>query len=479
MSAAKSTLSSRAIHVLFVANLLALTLLYLQTTSGPWVDELSTFMLSRSPAQGWMTYLTDSRSDYHPFGYYFLASLGNSLFGFGNIDSIADYWQVIKIVGTVFPSLFFVLLTIGFAWAKLRDRPTSAQLYLLVVPALVSFAAVFGLATDFRSYGTQAIGAILIAISMTVNSEKNQLTQAQVIFFTASLGLLGSLHIWSTSLAFWFLVSSLAIWPSARLKIIVYAFLISLPMVLISYLPGPLSNLERRGIGEEFVVSDWILGLAAGFSFHLALAIPIFALWAWAAKSSSLPDFLIFFLPGLMTILSMLALSLLVTPVFKWYSLSVVYAVFAAGTILQLSFMRKANILISLFIANAVYTSLNPMNVMNDDAIWTSQGAIFSKQNWDQTSKVAINYLEEKGGSRLFTRLPKQLGLLIPNYDLISLDKLASIGCQQPEVMSEIVVVNHLSLSDQQDLQVELNLSSLEIFPTGGVYLYDCNSNSR
>lgn len=466
--------------VLVALNVVAVVLLLAQILRNPWVDELTTFYFAESAESSLQRYAGDP----HPYGYYFSVLVLNYIFGFASTQgSLLTIWPLVKLVVFLFHFLIFASLAILFSLSQIRRQPSLIWIFAVVLPSLIGFAATFGVATDLRSYGVQALGAVLIACGMIANFSRSNLSNRDVAVFALAIGFLGSLHVWSSFLAFLMFLVAIIIWRASFRRFIFFGLILTFPIYLLSYLPMFLTRdvfLARdvsSGLGKSGIdgIGEWTLGLAAGFSFQLLIAVPLFVVWIWFLIRGKKSIALVFDLPALLTILLAFVISITVLPIFKWYVLAPVYALFLAATLLRIGQLNKGSFIGFIFVAAALYSSYNPMNAITDDAIWTSRGALSDKQNWSETSNLALEELASRNKDTVYTNTNIQLlSYLLPNAKVLPITNLTYEDCSFPTRGEEIVVVNHASLSLQQSLKLKYELNELAAWPTGGVYLRTC-----
>lgn len=462
--------------VLFALNVAAVFLLFAQILRNPWVDELTTFYFAESAESSLQRYAGDP----HPYGYYFVVLVLNYIFGFASTQgSLLSIWPLIKIVVFVSYFLIFASLAILFSLSQIRQQPSLIWIFAVVLPSLIGFAATFGVATDLRSYGVQALGAVFIACGMVANFPRRNLSNRDVAVFALAIGLLGSLHVWSSFLAFWMFLVATIIWRASFRRFIVFGLVLTFPIYLLSYLPMFLTRDISSGLGKSGVdgLGDWVLGLAAGFSFQLLIAVPLFIVWAWFLIKGKKTIALVFDLPALLTIFLAFVISITVLPIFKWYVLAPVYALFLAATFIRVGQLNKGSFIGFIFVAAALYSSHNPMNAITDDAMWTSQGALSDKQNWSETSNRALEELASRNEVTVYSNTNVQLlSYFLPNAKVFPITNLTSEDCALPDRGEELVVVNHASVSLQQSLKLTYELIELASWPTGGVYFRTCQA---
>lgn len=70
---------------------------------------------------------------------------------------------------------FFAGLAILFSLNQIRKRRSLIWIFAVVLPSLIGFAATFGVTTDLRSYGMQALGAVLIACGVIADFSRTNL----------------------------------------------------------------------------------------------------------------------------------------------------------------------------------------------------------------------------------------------------------------------------------------------------------------
>ena len=343
------------------------------------------------------------------------------------------------------------------------------MIFLVVIPSLVLFAATFGSATDLRSYGAQSVGSVLIACGMFLMRSR-ELSFSQRLSFAVSAGILGSLDVWATILAFYFFLVAFLVWKDSRSSLFVLGSIVSFPLILASYLPGPFSGLSLSdGVGT---LREWVFGLGAGFSFQIWFAIPLFLIWIFSAMKGNKAVLLFFDLPALITIATAFLISFSIIPIYKWYVTAPVYALFAAGTTLRLLGMHKSKWMLGVLVAGVFSATLNPLNVPGDDAIWTSKGALGNKQNWAETTAYTKQLLTESADRTILTNTSVEiLGFFLPDARLIPLPHLEVEAEKRLEEQGDLIVVlNHTSVSEQTRLEGLYGLDPLKTWPTGGVY---------
>lgn len=459
----------KAVLVLF--NFLALLLLGAQMLRDPWVDELSTYFFIESPEE----FVTRVGGDPHPVGYYSLALLSNVLVEmFAPGLTFWEIWPVLKLSTLLFSGVIFLLLMSIFIWTEIRARKKKLWTYGAVLPSLTIFAATFGVATDFRSYGVQSLGALLVVISMYVNFPRKTLSRTQTAALVVALALLASLDVWASILSVWLFLLAIALWDTRKELLFLGGF-VWLPVVFISYALGPLSsvNVSDEGFG---IPRDWILGLGAGFSFHFYLAIPLFALWLFTALGRKDSMLIFFELPAVLTILSAFIFSIAFIPIFKWYVLAPIYALLSASTLLRLASYSGMPILPAALLAvSAFHTSFNPLNVVSDDAIWTSRGALESKQNWRETSQFIIREVALSDSTEIFSNRTRFNEYLLPELESKSLEEIKNRDCTySSQNEGALVMLNHVSINEQKSIAAENDLVVIRSWPTGGVFSHKC-----
>lgn len=454
--------------VLVLMNFLSILLLALQILRDPWVDELWTYYYIETLND----FSTRVAGDPHPVGYYALASIVKSGFDlFFESDLFFAGWPLLKASVFLCGTTLFVGLLIMFSFGEFRKEPKKLWMISLVLPSLVIFAATFGSATDLRSYGLQSVAAVTIAIGLWINLSRDSMDWTQTLVFSFMVAILASLDVWASILAVWFFLASLIFWPKSRRKILVSGIIVP-PVIILSYLAGPLAVdglPEGRG-----TPTDWVFGLAAGFSFNLILAIILFLVWlvsAYRGRTS-----LLFFFEGvaLATLVSAFVFSILFVSIFKWYVLAPVFALLSAATLFRIASHGKDYFFTVLLVAGMAFSSTNSMNSITDDAIWSSKGAIESKQHWEETAIYAEQISRRLGARTAYTNEARFMNMIMENLDFKDIDDLGSVNCANDESKYLVVVLNHASINEQSDYADQYNLALERGWSTGGVYLAPC-----
>lgn len=460
--------------LLIVSNVVALGLLLAQFMRNPWIDEITTFYFAESAENSLQRYAGDP----HPYGYYFAVLILNNIFGFAATQgSLLSIWPIVKIVVFFFYFIVFASLMVLFSLSQIRKQPSLIWIFAVVLPSLVGFAATFEVATDLRNYGAQALGAVFIACGMLANFARDSISKREVAFFSLAIGILGSLHVWSSLLAMWMYFVAILVWKSSSRRLFVSGALISFPICFLSYLPLFLTRDLASGVGESGVdgLVSWAYGLAAGFSYPSLMAVPLFVVWAWFLIRGKKSIALVFDFPALSTIFLAFVISISLLPIFTWYVLAPVYALLFAATLLRVGQMDKGSFMGFIFILVALYASLAPMNA-TDTSTRTHRGALSDKQNWSETSKRALEELSLRDKGVVFSNNRSQLSYLLPNIVVLQLTDLAGRDCAAPSPDEEIVVINHASVSRQQSLKTKYGLEKLATWQTGGVYVWICEA---
>lgn len=467
--------SLSAKYILICLNVVSITLLSLQIGRDPWGDELWTYFFIESPND----FLDRVSGDPHPVGFYLISLISNQIVSAVFPDALFwGIWPILKFASLLLAGGIFSILTFFACRDELKKNKQKAWIFATVLPSLTAFAATFGVATDLRSYGAQSIGAILIACGIWINQNKLNLTKGQLTSFVLSVTLLGSLDVWASILSVLFLAIGLALWGDKR-KQLLLILLVWAPVIAISYYLGPLSGVGVRmpGFGN---FTEWITGLAAGFSFQIWFAIPLFLVWLVYLISFGNREILAFEIPAIMTIVSAFVFSLLFIPIFKWYVLAPVYALLSSATIWRVVTARRQKltrewIIGGLMAASMISTAINPLNSVNDDAIWTSRGALEDKQNWRQTSALVAELVGSGSYTEVLTNSVVHDSYLLPGIETDSIQRLDEGVCKQDSLGREILVmVNASSRSEQQSLEERFELMTVQSWPTGAVYIYTC-----
>lgn len=102
-------------------------------------------------------------------------------------------------------------------------------------------------------------------------------------------------------------------------------------------------------------------------------------------------------------------------------------------------------------------------------------GALSDKQNWSDSSNLALEQLVSRNKDTVYSNNNIQLlSYLLTNAKVLPITNLTNEDCSLTARGEEVVVVNHASISLQQSLKLRYELNELAAWPTGGVYVWVC-----